>query len=198
MKKIQLSFDEMKNVAAQFKAAHGDEAWLACVYDPEGQELEYPEELDDAIKALDPKDGTLLVSAHRATVVANVRAFASTARAQLAGTNDPVKIGTYAQRASFARHIVDGTATVAMLAVAKSEAVRVGLAPEIDSADATAMAAIWIGKDERLAALAAEMDATETGIIAAINAAETIAAIDATVDAAMQQAQARIAQVLDG
>lgn len=173
---------------------------LAAGFEPESDgdlTIIVPELSDDELKELIERPDTgEEIAAHRALMISRVRTFASEARAQLAGTADPVKIGTYAQRAAFARHIVAGTASDAMVAVAKSEAVRLELAADIDSADAEAMAQIWIEKDERLAGLAAEMDKTESGIIAVINGSETIAAIDATIEGALAAAQARVAQVL--
>lgn len=134
------------------------------------------------------------LSEAKAKKVLAVQSFASDARATLAGTKDPAKFATYNQRAGFARLIEAGNATDAMIEVAKSEAVRTGLAADLDSADAIAMAQVWIEKDGRLAKLSAEMDATESQIIAAINAASSIEAVDAIVSQSLEAAAARVAE----
>lgn len=108
----------------------------------------------------------------------------SEARAQVAGTHDPVKMAEYADKASAAQSIIDGGGTPAQRAEAAAEASRLGLA------SAEEAAAVWMAKAEALRAARTTVNAFVSEAKERIKATDSVEELDAEVEALRAEGEA--------
>ena len=127
------------------------------------------------------------LDARKARAIQLLEREISEARAQVAGTHDPVKMAEYADKASAAQAIIDGGGTPAQRAEAAAEAARLGLASAEDAA------AVWMAKAEALRGARATVNAFVSDAKTRINATGSVEALEAEVEALRAEGEAGLA-----
>lgn len=151
---VAFSDEAVRNQLLGLVPTLGQWSWIDCLTGKgqrsgktDGKSFQ-PEDLPNVseLKALADQalDSDSFISALKKSQHAAVNEFAAKARVRVAGTDEPVKLAEYADKAVAALAINAGSASAAQIEEAETEAALFGLA------NANAMAAVWLDRAERL------------------------------------------------